>query len=171
MKKVFIIAALLVLSGCSNKTGLGTNISKDSYDGNTVISIEEHGNDCQSFICTGLGAQWNSKNKDKAILYVSVFNKITTINAAEIKIDGKEFKIAKKDGYSDFDSFSPSVRKSSQAFLVDFSLIKAITAASDARLRVYTSKGQISDVIVSNGKDSKAYYALKRFVDDVEKAN
>ncbi|HEO9688170.1 TPA: hypothetical protein QIM57_002267 [Morganella morganii subsp. morganii] len=170
MKKIFItglVFATVVLGGCSNKTGLNSSISKDAYDGSVIITMPEHGNDCSSMVCTGIGAQWSSKNPSKAILLINVFNEITTIQSAKISIDGEEFLIDKKDGYSNFDSFSPVIRNSKQAFLVDLTLIKSLSKANDARIKVFTSKGQMSDVIVANGKDSKAIYAIQRFVNDI----
>lgn len=164
-----IAFALLVLTGCSNTSGLNSSIQKDSYDGSSIVTMPAHGNDCKTVVCTGIGAQWVSKSPDKAILVINVFNEITSIDSAKISIDGKEYDIKSKDGYSNFDSFSPSIRNSKQAFKVDMAMIRSIASASDVRLKVYTSKGQISDTVISAGGDSKAYHAIRRFVDDVDK--
>lgn len=170
MKKTALAGLLLAtsaLAGCSNSTGKSVSVSKSGFDGSKVVAIQPHGNACTSMTCTGLGAQWNSSDPQNALLLVNVFNEIKGIVAAEINIDGKVYNLQKSNEFTDFDSWTPSVRNSEQTFVVPLALIEKITTSKRTWLRVHTTSGYLEDAVVDNGKDSKALHALKRFMTEV----
>ncbi|MCZ4677062.1 hypothetical protein O4O00_22180 [Citrobacter sedlakii] len=131
------------------------------------MTIQPRGNACTSMTCTGLGAQWNSADPQNALLLVNVFNEIKGIVAAEINIDGKVYHLQKSKGFIDFDSWTPSIRNSEQAFVVQLALIEEIITSKRTWLIVHTTSGYIEDAVVDNGKDSKALHLLKRFMAEV----
>lgn len=173
MKKktlVGLFMAACFLAGCSNSTGKSVTVSKSGFDGSKVVTVQPHGNACTTITCTGLGAQWKSSDPRNALLLVNVFNEIKGIVGAELNIDGKVYNLQKSKEFTDFDSWTPSVRNSEQTFIVPLSLIQEITTSKKTWLRVHTTNGYLEDAVVDNGKDSKAWYALKRFVAEVEKS-
>lgn len=171
MKKLALVFALSViaLSGCSNSSGLDAKTATSGFDGGRVVSIPPHGNACSTMTCTGLGAQWNSNNPDKAFLLVNVFNDIQGITGAELNIDGKVYNLGSPTQFTNFDNVGPGISNSEQPFVVKLSMIRDIVNSKRTWLRVHTTKGDLEDAVIDNGKDSKSYYALKRFLSEVDK--
>ena len=87
------ILALAALAGCSTTSGTGPNVTRSGFDGARVVTINGHGNACKGMLCTGLGAQWTSKNPTESVLVVYVFNDIKGITGAQLNIDGQTYDL------------------------------------------------------------------------------
>jgi len=173
MKKILVIAGLCaVLVGCSNQQGLGTTVGVDRYSGSRTVSIAPHGADCQSMGCIAVGASWVESYKDDAMLNISLINTADFIKSAHLEVDGTMYELRNdKDltRYSNPLVTNPGYTESKKSFLVPLDLIKKITTAKKAWIFVSTgSNGVMSDAIIDSQGDSKAYYALKRFLADVD---
>ncbi len=165
--KLIMIMATLALAGCATTSGTGPTVSRSGFDGSTVVDISPHGNDCSSMTCTGLGAQWSSATPDAAILKVQVFNDITAITGAKLNIDGKVIDLEPMRGLTNFDKSIPGLKMSVKGYHVQLSDLRRIAAAQRAWLRVSTPSGYVEDRIVEGSSDSKAYHAIRRFLDSV----
>lgn len=169
MKYTFLISILTVLlAACSTTSGTNPVVGHGGFDNARTVTISPHGNACSSMICTGLGAQWNSKNPNSAILIVQVFNEYAAISGAELNIDGRKITLSSAQTVTDFSSPGAAMRESSKGFSTSFSVIEEILSAKRVWLRVQTPTGYIEDAVIDEKKDSKAYHALSRFVTAVK---
>lgn len=157
-----------VLQGCATTSGLPAQVTKSGFDGSVVVDIEPHGNDCTSMTCTGLGAQWSSSTPGRAILKVQVFNDISAITGAKLRIDGQVMTLDPLPGLTRFNPPASGMKASSKSYAVDLSDLRRLAAAERAWLRVSTSKGYIEDRIVDGGRDSKSLHAIRRFLEKVD---
>lgn len=161
-------AIISTLIGCGPTVGNNTNVSYSGFDGAKVVTINGHGNACTTILCSGLGAQWRSINPKQSILVVYVFNDITGITGAQISIDGKEYNLNSMQPFTNFSEFNAPVSESRKGFIVPTDLIRKIVASKRTWLRVQTTSGYIEDAVIDGATESKAYYALKRFLSDVD---
>ena len=168
MRILFVVALVLVFSGCATTSGTNPIVEYSGFDNAKTVSINPHGNACSSMVCTGLGAQWNSSNPDSAILIVQVFNEYAAISRAELNIDGKKVTLSSAQNVTDFSSPGSTMRESSKGFGVSLSVIEQILSAKRVWLRVHTPTGYIEDPVIDGEKDSKAFHALSRFVTAVQ---
>lgn len=162
------ILALAALAGCSTTSGTGPNVSHSGFDGARVVTINGHGNACKSMLCTGLGAQWTSKNPTESVLVVYVFNDIKGITGAQLNIDGQTYDLTTMRPFTNFSDFGAATKESRKGFLVPIDLVRKITASQRTWLRVQTTGGYVEDAVIDGQKDSKAYHALKRFLAAVD---
>lgn len=51
-----LITLSLLLAACSNKSGLGPNVSTNGFDNAKIVTITPHGNASDSMVATGIGA-------------------------------------------------------------------------------------------------------------------
>lgn len=165
---VLSVTIIGALAGCGPTVGLNPNVSHSGYDGAKVVTINGHGNACESMVCTGLGAQWRSNAPNQSILVVYVFNHITGITGAQIKVDGKEYDLNAMQPFTNFSEFAAPVTESRKGFVVPTELIRKIVASKRTWLRVQTTGGYVEDAVIDGATDSKAYHALKRFLADVD---
>ncbi len=172
MKQILLVVAIaLTLAGCANTSGSAPIVGFSGFDRAKIVTINPHGNDCSTIICTGIGAQWNSSTPDSALLIVNVFNDITSISEAQLNIDGEIIKLKKSVTVTDMDikTFGGvTTKESSKTFTTDISTIKKIISSKRTWLRVLTPTGYIEDRVIDGEKDSKAFHALKRFMLSVE---
>ncbi|MDN2482776.1 hypothetical protein [Vibrio agarivorans] len=165
MKRLAFLAAVL-LAGCSTTSGLEPNVSHSGFDNATIVSIDPHGNACDTMVCTGIGAQWNSSQPDQVILLVAVFNEYAGITDVQLNIDGDRVQLQPTRTITDLNNNS-AIKTSTKAFVVDLQLVDHILSSNRTWIRVHTPTGYLEDAVIDNGKDSKAYHALSRFVRDV----
>lgn len=164
------ILALAALAGCSTTSGTGPNVSRSGFDGARVVTINGHGNACKSMLCTGLGAQWTSKNPTESVLVVYVFNDIKGITGAQLNIDGQTYDLTTMRPFTNFSDFGAATKESRKGFLVPTDLVRKITVSQRTWLRVQTTAGYYEDAVIDGQTDSKAYHALKRFLAAVDQA-
>ena len=157
-----------MLAGCSTTAGSGTNVTRSGFDGARVVTINGHGNACKSMRCTGLGAQWTSKNPTESVLIVYLFNDIKGITGASLNIDGQTYDLSTMQPFTNFNEFGAATQESRKGFLVPLDLIRKITASQRTWLRVQTTGGYVEDAVIDGQTDSKAYHALKRFLASVD---
>lgn len=167
MKKILIFAAIVVLAGCSTTSGLNPKVEYSGFDNAKIVTIAPHGNACESMTCTGLGAQWNSSKPNIVILIVQIFNEYAAISDAELNIDGKKINLMVTKGVTDFSSQGVYIKESSRGFVVSIKTIDDILSAQRVWLRIHTPTGYLEDAVIEGEKDSKAYHALKRFMQSV----
>ena len=169
MKRTAILLLVAAaLAGCSTTSGTGPRISKSGFDGARIVTINPHGNACRSMICTGLGAQWNSKHPTDSILVVSLFNEVKAIVGAQLNIDGQVYDLSNAQPFTNFSDFGAATKESRKGFIVPTDLIRKIAASHRTWLRVTTSAENYEDAVIDGQTDSKAYHALRRFVASVD---
>lgn len=169
MKKCTPLIFCLVLSGCMATTsGSKPQIGFSGFDNAKTVSINPHGNDCRTIVCTGLGAQWNSSSPDSAILIVNVFNDYAAIVDAELNIDGRRITLLPIKGVTDISNTGGNIKESSRGFIVSTDVIASILTAKRVWLRVHTPTGYIEDAVIDGEKDSKAFHALSRFMQAIQ---
>lgn len=161
----FLIA---ILSGCSTTTGLAPKVGHSGFDNARTVSIRPHGNAIKGMIGTGLGAQWNEAHKNKVIIIVAVFNEYTGITGAELNIDGNKYTLRETQTVTNLDAGGDIMKISTQGFIADLEIVKRIIESKRTWLRVHTPTGVMEDAVIDGTQDSKAYHALKRFIDEVE---
>ena len=130
MKRTAILLLVAAaLAGCSTTSGTGPRISKSGFDGARIVTINPHGNACRSMICTGLGAQWNSKHPTDSILVVSLFNEVKAIVGAQLNIDGQVYDLSNAQPFTNFSDFGAATKESRKGFIVPTDLIRKIAAS------------------------------------------
>lgn len=179
MKYIVITGLMLLLVGCGATVGLGAKTSTSTFDGSRSVSIEPHGTNCgMSMVCSSLGAEWNSRLKDQAMLVVECMGDYSSIDAASLNIDGEIIPLQSRvltdysnnmadSGANHSAAMDQLTRTSTRRYSVPLSLINRIAAAHSVKLRVVTSQVTIDSVVIDGSKDSKAYHALGRFLAQV----
>ena len=165
MKKLGVFAAFLI-AGCSTTSGLEPTVSHSGFENATTVSIEPHGNACDSMICTGVGAQWSSSKPEQVILIMSIFNDYSGITDVQLNIDGEKIQLQPTRTVTDLSNNS-AIKTSTKGFVTDIHVIDNILSSQRTWVRVHTPTGYLEDAIIDSGKDSKAYHALSRFMRDV----
>lgn len=169
MKRTAVLLLVVAaLAGCSTTSGTGPTVSQSGFDGARVVTINPHGNACRSMICTGLGAQWNSKRPTDSVLVVSLFNEVKAIIGAQLNIDGKVYDLSNAQPFTNFSDFGAATKESRKGFIVSTDLIRKITTSQRTWLRVTTTAGNFEDAVIDGQTDSKAYHALRRFLASVD---
>ncbi len=168
MKKILIAGMVglgLAVSGCSTTSGLGAQTATSGFDGKKHVRISPHGAACTSMICPAIGAVWIEDAPNLVGLNFEVVNDIRAINSAELNIDGEIVKLTN----TDLTRFNTDIGVSSaKTYTTNFSVIDKIINSKRTWVRLSTSKGYVEAAIIDNGKDSKAFNALKRFKSQVE---
>lgn len=174
--KANIVAALLVsgwafLAGCATSSGLSAKTSYSGFDNAAVVNIPPHGNipnGGMNMILTGLGAQWNQANKNEVVLIVAIFNDRTPITGAEVNIDGQKVALTPSPGITDTAAGGDIMQTSTKAYLCDVATVEKIVASKRTWLRVHTPTGYLENGVIDGSKDSKAFHALRRFLNEVK---
>ena len=170
MRLLGIIFLALAISGCASTSGLAAKETTSGYSGKRFVEISPHGVDCSSMICPMLGAQWDESTPNQAVLLVGLANTYEGITGAKFMIDGEEFVVGSKVSMTDFESLG-SYKSSTAGFRVPLSLIRNITEAETAWLRLSTQTGYIEERIIDKSGDSKAFHALSRFINKIDGAH
>lgn len=166
MKKLLIAGIVgFGLIGCTTTSGLSAQTATSGFDGKKHVRIAPHGTACTSMICPAIGAVWIEDAPSLVGLNFEVINDIRSINAAELNIDGEIIKLTN----TDLTRFNTDVGVSSaKTYTTNFNVVDKIINSKRSWVRLSTSKGYVEAAIVDNGKDSKAFHALKRFKAQVE---
>jgi hypothetical protein len=178
MKTLFAVMLCFSLAGCGATVGLGARTSVSTFDGSRSVSIEPHGTNCgMSMVCTLVGAEWNSKHPEQAFLIIEYMGSYTSIQAAALNVDGQIIPISPEKGestqFSNPEEYSGNLgltqlaRTSDRYFPVPLALIERISSSKSVKLRVRISETTIDSVIIDGQKDSKAFYALQRFLKEI----
>jgi hypothetical protein len=166
MKNLICLFTIIALTACANNIGSAPTESYSGFDDAKIITLPKHGNACGGWVCTGLGGQWNEAHPQEVLLFVTVFNDITGITGALLNIDGQKIRLKAQQATTSFDQ--QAMKISSKTFLVELDLIQRIVGAKKVWLRVETPDGSLEDAIIDGETDSKAFYALKRFLSKIE---
>ncbi|SPX50607.1 Uncharacterised protein [Klebsiella pneumoniae] len=159
----------LLLVGCANNVGLNpeTNVSK--FDGVKTVSIQPHGADC----CIAIGAFWTEKVPDMAVLNLTTYVKYMNLESAELRIDDKIIQLQPVDTLTKFEQMLPgdnvvNMPTSTRGFALSLADLRRVMAAKTAMIRITTlSDGGIVGTIRDGQSDTKAYYALQRFLSQI----
>lgn len=166
LSAIFINLALL--TACSTTSGSNPVIDYSGFDKAKTVFIAPHANACTSMICTGIGAQWNESNPDQALLIIAVFNDYTSIRSVKLRINDEVHVLAAAKGITEFSNIDFDYKESTRAFVIPTTIISKLIQTDDAWLRVETPTGYIEDPIIEGKKDSKAFHALKRFIEAIK---
>ncbi len=170
MKKILAVAlGALMLAGCANNVGLNpeTNVSK--FDGVKTVTIQPHGADC----CMSIGAFWTEKVPDMAVLNLTTYVKYMNLEGAELRVDDKIIKLQPVDTLTKFEQMMPgdnavNMPTSTRGFALPLSDLKQIMTAKTSMIRLTTlSDGAIVATIKDGKNDTKAYYAMQRFLKQI----
>lgn len=170
-KIILLLCVSLFLSGCSNKIGLNPVETVSKFDGSKTVVIQPHGADC----CMAIGALWNSKAPDLVKLNVVTYAKYMNLESAELRIDSQIMTLQPVDDMTDFQQMFPSnpsidMPTSTRGFAISVADLRRALAAKTAMIRISTlSDGQLVGTLRDGEKDSAAYYALQRFLNQLPK--
>lgn len=182
MKHLLVVCMVFALSACGATVGENARSDVSKFDGSRNVWIDQHGTNCgMSMTCSDVGAQWTSADPAHAVLRIGTMGAYESITAAALNINGRIIELQPVEASTHFDhaggvpsyqTYSPAnqeaLRTSQRGFLVSVDLIREILASKSVKLRVQTSEVTIDSVIIDGSKDSKAYYALQRFVTKIQ---
>lgn len=170
MKKVLAMAlGALLLAGCANNVGLNAETSVSKFDGVKTVTIQPHGADC----CMAIGAFWTEKVPDMAVLNLTTYVKYMNLEGAELRVDNKIIKLQPVDGLTKFEQMLPgdtavNMPTSTRGFALSLSDLRQVMTAKTSMIRLTTlSDGAIIGTIRDGQNDTKAYYALQRFINQL----
>lgn len=170
MKKVLAMGlGALLLAGCANNVGLNAETSVSKFDGVKTVTIQPHGADC----CMAIGAFWTEKVPDMAVLNLTTYVKYMNLEGAELRVDNKIIKLQPVDTLTKFEQMMPgdnvvNMPTSTRGFALPLSDLKQVMAAKTSMIRLTTlSDGAIVGTIKDGQNDTKAYYALQRFLTQI----
>lgn len=171
-----LMLSILFSVGCATTTGLPAQTTTSGFDGTKFVSMSNHGMACyMRMICPTAGFSWNTKAPNLALLKIGVLapsaakDAYYSIRSVSLNVDGKIIELDGSTKETDFKN--DDINKTSiKDFVVPLELLRAIEASSKTMVRIDTNDGLMEDLIIGDGKDSKAYHALKRFLVAVEEA-
>ena len=169
--RLLIAGVVLSVTGCGTTTGLAPETSHSGFDNAQIVNVVPHSNipnGSFDMITTGIGAQWNSANKDEVILVIAVFNDYTGISGAELNIDGEKIVLTPTPGVTDMTS-EGGIKESTKGFVTSLQTVEKIVHSKRTWLRVRTPTGTMENAVIDGDKDSKAYNALIRFKEAIAK--
>lgn len=178
MKHLIVAVAALVLMACGATVGQNARSDVSKFDGSRNVWIDQHGTNCgMSMTCSDVGAAWTSADPNHVVLRIGTMGAYESISAAALNIDGRIITLQPVEafthlghagGVASYDTYSPAnqeaLRTSERGFLVPMEIIREILASKSVKLRVQTSEMTIDSVVIDGSKDSKAFYALQRFM-------
>lgn len=166
LSSIFLLTA--ILAGCGTTSGLAPQTKSSGFDGKKQVTIMPHGAACKEMKCPTIGAIWVEDKPNTVGLRFQVVNDLSLINAAQLNIDGQIYDFP---NVSTTDlSYKGGVAESGMVAITDMAIVDKILNSKKTWVRVKTSKGMAEAAIIDDGKDSKAYNALKRFKSQVEEA-
>ncbi|WP_433846897.1 hypothetical protein [Acinetobacter proteolyticus] len=170
MKKIILTSLLcLAFTGCATSSGLDAKVSTSGFDNSKSVAIIPHGAACTTMYCPAIGASWIDKDKENVGLTFQVSNITSAIYSASLNIDGEIINF-KNQHLTDFNS-SSGMQSSRMMEVTDYKVIEKILNSKRTWVKISTSKGAFEAAIVEDGKDSKAFHALKRFNEQVALVN
>lgn len=170
-RAVGALAFCAATAACSNTIGGGARSETSGYDGSTQVWISPHGTNCGArLICTSVGAEWNARTPDKAVLVVTFDGDYVGIRGVSLRVDGTEIPLQGGSDVTNFSNATGVMRESQRTFPVSLALVRKIASSQRTWVQVTTSSGIIESALIGDGKDSKAIYAMRRFLAEVDRA-
>ena len=160
-------STILLLAGCTT-IDHSPERGSTGFDSTRTVSITPHENASDRMIPTGIGAQWTAAKKDEVILIIAVFNNHVEITGAELNIGGERIALTPTANVTDMKADLNNLKTSTKGFLTTLHTVKKIVNSGRTWLRVHTPTGTMDDAVKDRARDSKAYHALKRFMNDVK---
>lgn len=173
MRSISILAltCVAVLAGCANSVGLDASIKRSGFDNSAVVDMPVHGTRCGSLTkkCLGIGAQWTSASPDRVILTPSIYMEYAGIVGAKLSIDDKIVDLGQPIGVTDMSKPGASaLLMSTGSFATSYETVRQMAYARKVWIRLTTPTGTVEDSLIDGDSDSKAIYAMRRFVESVE---
>ncbi|MCP4746334.1 MAG: hypothetical protein GY874_09375 [Desulfobacteraceae bacterium] len=170
MKNLMIVIIMFLITSCSTASVVGPKISHSGFDNSLIVRIDPHGTMYNSKgLVTSIGASWNSSNPDIVILSIQIFYEYHAITEAFLNIDGKKFELLSTKTVTDLNRDIAGFKSSTKGFIVSIKTIDEILKAKRVWLKINTPTGYAENGIIDGEKDSKAYHALKRFIESIHK--
>lgn len=169
MHFVLGFALVAVVNGCGTTTGLSPKTAHSGFDNARTVDISPHGTiSSGNSAGIGIGAQWNEAHKDQAILIFVVYLTYTGITGAELNIDGEKIALTPTATVTDMASDVTGMKSSAKGFVTKLDTVERIVRSKRTWVRLHTPTGTMESAVIDGAKDSKAYHALKRFMNDVK---
>ena len=199
-KKITVLLAMIAvafsLHGCagmadamSKAAGIGVvKEEKSTFDGATIVTMSPaflYSGKGMSSNSINLGARWSSKFPDHVVFQPTHSSSISSdgrayvnISKLEVNIDGEissydSAGLTKHDS-SSYNTVSKTIYTESKgAVVLPFSVLQKMMAATDCRVRIYSSSGYEDSVFHVEripGGQSAAKFSLKEFIARIESA-
>jgi hypothetical protein len=177
--KTFNVLALAILlscfAGCTTATTSvrAPTVGYSGFDNARTVSIVPHGtalNSMMDVATTSIGAQWSASHVDQVTLVIEVYGaSYTAVTGAELNIDGEKIALTPAGYATDMEpSGIAGFMTSTKSFLTDLDTVEKIIKSKRTWLRVQTPTGTLENMVADGAKNSKAYYALIKFMDAVK---
>lgn len=180
MKKIIAGALLaLMMTGCATTSGLEAKTSVSTFDGAKSVTIPAHGMNCtKGLVCDMIGFSWSSKLPDLSGFMVEIKDlngggnsKFYPIKVVKLNIDGEIVTlkplIAGDGSKFDFDR-TTLFKTTTRSYEAPISLLDKIKASNTTKTQIIAEGAVFEDVLKDSDKNSKAYYAMLRFLEQVE---
>lgn len=173
---LFAFSLILSLASCATTSGLNATSTQSSFDGSKSIDITPHGMSCKNtgIYCGMLGFRWDDKHPNTAFIRTQVIDmagtmlvggKFVNIYKLRFNVDGNITDLQPiGDGFTKHDYDTIIGRTSNQAFAVPVDFLRTLHSSQNVKVQLVTDKGNFNDYLITNGKDTKAYNALGRFL-------
>lgn len=176
MKKIFLsLGAALLITGCATTSGLEPQTNVSSFDGTTSVTIQPHAIACSSMVCGLTGFTWNDKKPNNASTMVSIMSPklggdYHSIKSVRLNIDGQIINLEPfPQSTTDFSS-DDMYKKSSRMYSTPLPLLESIKDSTNTKMQIIADGILIEEEFKNSGDSSKAYYALLRFLEQVDSA-
>ena len=185
MNKLFlslIACTVISVAGCANTSGLQAKTSVSEFDGTKSIVIPAHGMNCKKMpVCDMIGFSWTSKAPELAGFMVEIndfrgsgSSEYFAIKSVNIKIDEEVISLTPLDKLSgsDFDYDKTTFyTTTTRGFEAPISLLNKIKNSKITKTQIITDGATFEDTFKDGDKNSKAYYAMLRFLEQIKQVD
>ena len=177
MKKIFLglSVSIALLSGCATTSGLEAKTKVSEFDGSKSVSVSPHAIACKTMTCVTTGFVWNDKNPSQASTLVAIMSPSLggtyhAISSVKLNIDGDIVTLKASPGDSNDFKDDNTYKTTSRLYMTPLSLLERIEKSTTTKMQVIAKDAVIEEDFKNTGDSSKAYYALLRFLKQVEDA-
>lgn len=176
MKKIILaLSTILLLAGCATPTTTGTSAKTtvSTFDGKKTVSVVPHTIACADVIdnCATIGFAWNDKTPEQASALLKISDSVSfhAISAVKFNIDGDIVTLNPNSSDSNkFEHNSLGSKITSKLYAVPLSLLESIKSSKNTKVQIIATGTIIEGDFKNSGDSTKAYYAMLRFLDEVE---
>ncbi len=179
MNKLLLgLFCIAILSGCATTSGTSAKTEVSSFDGSKRVSVLPHGSACiNSYMtCALLGFTWTDKKPSQANVLVQITEPVNggnyhAIATTRLNIDGDIITLNPNLGDRNHFDYDSVFKKTSRLYDVPMSTLERIKASKNTKIQVVADGALIEGDFKNSGDSTKAYYAMLRFLEQVEASN